>query len=285
MREPLRLSSADNPRVKAVVRLRKHRDRRESGLFVAEGMREVGRALAAGLWMEELFFCATILGRSWGELLRELPDIQDKAAHAAAFDVPPGLLEKMTYCEKPEGLVAVFQQPRWELETLAERATALRKDCWPTDLWVVAAGTEKPGNLGAMVRSADAAGAWGVFAADANVDAFNPNAIRASTAAVFVVPVISAPSGDILRFLKNRNARIIVATPEATLDYTSVDLAGPVALVIGAEDRGVDALWREAAGTTGCVTIPMKGVAVDSLNASNAAAIMLFEATRQRRQK
>ncbi len=144
-------------------------------------------------------------------------------------------------------------------------------------------GDGEAGKSGSDGAERDAAGACGVFAADADVDAFNPNAIRASTAAVFVVPVISAPWVEIQGFLRERDVKLVVATPEATRDYTSVDLSGPVALVIGAEDRGVDRQWREAAGEAGCVGIPMLGRAVDSLNASTAAAVMLFEAVRQRR--
>lgn len=273
MRPPLVITSADNPRVKRIVHLRKPRDRREAGVLVAEGLREVSRAIDAGLTLLELFWSPDLSGVSRDAIVKALPKIE--RSRASVYEVTPALLKKMTYRDEPEGWLAVFEQPRWTLDALAPDGP---------DLWLVASGTEKPGNLGAMARSAEAAGASGLLCADAEVDLFNPNAIRASTGAVFTLPAVSAPSDQILRFLRSRNARPIVATPDARQDYTSIDLRGPVAVVIGAEDRGVDEHWRTAAAQHGVlVRIPMQGRTVDSLNASVTAALLLFEAVRQRR--
>src|SRR5580700_10313818 len=178
MAEPLELSSSDNPRVKAVVRLREHKERRSTGQFVAEGVREVGRALEAGLVPTSVFYSPTLLGLpETGELGPILPGLA--RTRAAVYRVTPALLGKMAYCENPEGLLAVFTQPRWTFERLSPRGGTQA-----IDLWLVAVGTQKPGNLGAMARSASAAGATGLLVADGVVDAFNPNAIRASTGAV-----------------------------------------------------------------------------------------------------
>ncbi len=272
MPPPLRLTSLDNPRIKQVIHLRKPRDRRESGLFVAEGRREIRRAMAAGLRLADLFWSPEHSETAASDLVKVFPGLK-RNPDARLCEVLPHLLEKMAYLERPEGFIALFHQPEWKADDLP-RGTA----DW-AELYLVAAGTEKPGNLGAMVRSADAVGATAVFAADADVDPFNPNAIRASTGAVFTMPVISAGSAEVIAFLKQRDVRIAVATPEAKRPYTALDLRLPTALVIGAEDRGVDAIWRDAGEAIG---IPMRGKSADSLNASTSAAILLFEAMRQR---
>ncbi len=274
----MRLSSADNPRIKRVVHLRKARDRRDQGVFVAEGCREVGRALGAGIRLQELYFSPELLGRDEGALMDMFPPLGGRTAgdDAPIFEVPAGLLRKMAYLDPPEGVIAVFEQPRRELGDFPA-------DGAEKDLFLVAAGTEKPGNLGAMVRSAEAAGATGVLVADGEVDPFNPNAIRASTGAIFSTPVVAERSERILSFLRERGALVFAATPDATTPYTRVDLTGGCAIVLGAEDTGVSSLWRRAGEASGgLIAIPMRGKTVDSLNASSAAAVVLFEARRQR---
>ncbi|MCX5660446.1 MAG: hypothetical protein NTW19_12090 [Planctomycetota bacterium] len=151
------------------------------------------------------------------------------------------------------------------------------------ELWLVAVWTQKPGNLGAMARSAEAAGATGLLVADAVVDAFNPNALRSSTGAVLAFPILGGTTPEILAFLAGRGVRVYAASPEATTPYSRVDLVGPTALVIGPEDSGLDDRWR-AAATSGLIAIPMRGKLVDSLNASACAAVLLFEAVRQRQE-
>lgn len=272
MRRPLPLTSLDNPRIKQVIHLRKHRERRKTGLFVAEGLREVQRAAEAGLEVQEVFLCPPVANLTFDQFLRQTPVLSK--SDPFLFEITPPLLSKMAYIENPEGVIATVRAPEWTWNDLPAASES--------DLFLVAAGINKPGNLGAMARTASAGGATALLA-DAEVDPFNPNAIRASTCAVYTLPTLSAPTPDLIRTLRGRPTRIVIATPEAPHCYTDTDLTGPLAIVIGAEDQGVPAEWRDAA--TDQVSIPMSSGVVDSLNASNTAAILLFEALRQRRQR
>jgi TrmH family RNA methyltransferase len=173
------------------------------------------------------------------------------------------VLAKMSYRDEPEGVVAVFETPKRAIPADAS-------------LLVVAVGIEKPGNLGAIARSADAAGADGILVADGEVDPWNPNAIRASTGSVFVLPIVEASRNDVAGLEQQKVAAVLGAATR----HTDADLTLPTAFLIGAEDAGLDAGWRELADLQ--VEIPMSGAAADSLNASAAAAVLLFEAVRQR---
>lgn len=270
MRRPLLLTSLDNPRIKQVIHLRKHRDRRKTGLFVAEGLREVQRAAESGLGIEEVFLCPAAAGIGFEQLFDKTPAFAK--IRSRWFEITPLLLSKMAYIENPEGILAIVRQPEWRIEDLPTGGFS--------DLFLVAAGINKPGNLGAMARTAAAAGVTALLT-DAEVDAFNPNAIRASTCAVFTLPTLTGSASELTQFLRQRNARIVIATPEAKVNYAEADLTGPLALVIGAEDQGVPLEWRKAA--TDQVAIPMSTGLVDSLNASATCAILLFECLRQRR--
>jgi TrmH family RNA methyltransferase len=239
------ITSVDNPRVKEVVRLRSGRERRRSGLFVAEGPREVARARAAGLRIVATYFAPGLLAWDEGE------------------EVSERVLAKMAYRADPEGVLAVVEAP---VRGLPRGGT----------LFLVAVGVEKPGNLGAMARTAEAAGADALLVAEAQVDVWNPNAIRASTGAVFTLPVVEASLDDV----RDLGVQVVAATPTAATGYTDADLAQPVAIAVGAEDEGLDERWRAAADVE--VSIPQRGTATDSLNTATAAAILLFEAVRQR---
>ncbi len=239
------ITSVDNQRVKDVLRLRKSRERRRVGLFIAEGPREVERARAAGLRIQATYFAPELL--AWDE----------------GQEVSARVLEKMAYRAEPEGVLAVVEIPERSLPAS------------PT-LVLVAVGIEKPGNLGAMARTADAAGADALVVADAEADAWNPNAIRASTGAVFTLPVVEATRDEVLALPLRKVAAVVgAATP-----YTEADLTQPSAVIVGAEDEGLDAAWREASDVQ--IAIPMHARSVDSLNAATTAAILLFEAARQR---
>ncbi|MCC6682306.1 MAG: RNA methyltransferase [Phycisphaeraceae bacterium] len=246
------ITSPSNPRIKRLLKLRKSRDRRRDGVFLAEGLREVERAFAAGLQLEELYVCPALLGG------------QRVAAEAAQrFEVTEAILNKAAYRDDPEGVLAVVRQPEHSLADLPIG-----------DLWLIAVGTEKPGNLGAMVRTAAAAGCAGVLATGP-VDVFNPNAIRASTGAVFSLPVVEAEDEAIIAWCRKRDLRLIAATPEGGLPYQQVSYQR-AAIVIGPEDKGLDDRWLAAAEQR--VTIPMAAGVVDSLNAAATAAVLLFEA-------
>ncbi|MDP6057716.1 MAG: TrmH family RNA methyltransferase, partial [Pirellulaceae bacterium] len=275
------LSSRDNPRIKTVLNLRGQRHRRQTGLLVAEGTRQLVRAHEAKLVMHWGLVCPTIVRPHEFQVVASLGSRRHRTDLPPQwFRVSEPLMRKISYRQNPQGVLAVFEQPIWDLDALVRREAAL-----PTPLWLVPVGTTKPGNLGAMVRSADAAGAWGVLVADGLIDPFNPNTIRASTAAVFTLPVVSQDAQTILSFLERNGVQIFVATPAAAMGHTQVDMTGPTALVIGAEDRGLTSPWvhdnvttrpepahRDAAMkpsiATRPIAIPTAGRTVDSLNAA-----------------
>lgn len=239
------ITSIDNPRVKEVLRLRKSRARREEGLFVAEGPREVRRARDAGLAIEATYFAPALIAWDEGE------------------EVDERVLRKLSYRAEPEGVIAVVQIPQ---RTVPDDAT----------LVLVAVGIEKPGNLGAMARTADAAGADALLVAEARSDPWNPNAIRASTGAVFTLPIVDATREDV----QSLPQRKVAAALGARRSHTDADYTQPTAFLVGAEDGGLSEPYLDLADDR--VVIPMHARTADSLNASAAAAVLLFEAVRQR---
>ncbi|MBI1372842.1 MAG: RNA methyltransferase [Phycisphaera sp.] len=259
------ITSLSNPRVKHVSKLqRQSGERRDTGLFCVEELRLLTRALDAGFEVADLY-------------------VSDEHPPADAFDrlvaagveqvvVADAVMQKMTYRGNPRQFVAVL---RARTATL----TSLSVDDSVRPLVVVCSGVEKPGNIGAILRSADAAGATGLIIDTPGFDVFNPNCVRASTGAVFSVPMVCEEPASIRAWCADHDVHIFAATPEAELVYTDADLTEPVALVMGAEDEGVDAWWRDVAD--GTIRVPMRGV-VDSLNVSITTALLLFEAARQR---
>lgn len=260
------ITSPQNPRVKALVKLRDHRGRRQAGLFIAEGLRAVERAIAAGLRIDSIWVCEELLGSG-------LPLSTD----CEVVRVPAAVFKKIAYVREPEGILAVCEPPSWSADALPAPDQST--------LDFVAVGTEKPGNLGAMVRTADLAGCRSVIAAGSPIDCVNPNAIRASTGAVFTVPTISMMEAEAIAYLVQNKIRVLAAVVDGEIEHTHADYAGPCAIVIGPEDTGLSDAWKQAAKDTGgaTVTIPMQGRSADSLNASVAAGVLLFEAVRQRK--
>ncbi|MEM0914228.1 MAG: RNA methyltransferase [Planctomycetota bacterium] len=267
------ITSTANPRVKRVVALRKGHKAKEAGVLIAEGWREIERAAGAGLTVREAYAVgAGGVGRL-AETLRV-------AEGATVMAVSPEVLAKMAYHREPEGVLAVFERPAWTWEDLEGRSRGKGGDV------LVAVGMDKPGNLGAMVRTAAAAGLAGVVAAGegaggrGGVDVFNANAIRASTGAVFDTPVVVADEAAAIDWLKTSGHRVMAAMVDGATDYRNVvSDHRSIAIVIGPEDRGLDARWRELAEATGggAVSIPMAdGSVVDSLNASVAAGVLTY---------
>ena len=261
------ISSLANPKVKTAVKLRQRSHRDELGLMLVEGYREIKRALDQGYRPTQLFHCGELFLKGTNEpALIE----QARAAGAEILACSAPVFLKMAYRERPEGLLAVGPQPRRALADLVLP---------PRALLLVAEHIEKPGNLGTMLRAADAAGAAAVIVCDRCTDPCNPNVVRASTGTLFSVPVVEAEGAALRGWLRARGFSVLAATPHADRLHTEVDLTGNVALVVGAEQYGLTPAWLEAADLR--VRIPMMGLA-DSLNVSAATTILLFEALRQR---
>ena len=260
------ITSLTNPRVKAAVRLRDRRERETTGLTIVDGAREILRALDAGVRIETAFLA--------DDLVRT-PDayaVADRIRHwPTTIAVSPAVLAKVAFGERSDGIVAIVATPQLRLADLVVPEDALI---------VVIEGVEKPGNLGAVLRTADGAGAHAVIAADPRTDPFNPNAIRASLGTIFAVPVVAATTADTIEWLAQRRIRPVATIVDAATDYASADLSGPLAIVLGSEADGLSPAWQNAGVSP--ISIPMHGIA-DSLNVSIAAAIVLYEAVRQRR--
>lgn len=261
------ITSLQNPKIKSVIRLREGRGRRRQGRMLIDGIREIRRAWEAGVAIVEVYFCAKDCDRSSAaELLVD----QLAGTGVVMFEVTRPVLEKLAFGERSEGLVAVAVPPDLALDRLV----------LPTEALVaVLEGIEKPGNVGAVLRSADAAGVAAVIVADEGTDLFNPNAIRASLGAIFTVPVAAASGQEVLNWLRCQGFSIHAAWLDGTEDYSRVPYRGRSAVVLGSEAHGLSDLWRGGGITR--VRLPMCGV-VDSLNVSAAAAVLFYEALRQK---
>jgi TrmH family RNA methyltransferase len=262
------ITSAQNPRVKDAVRLRSGRGRAKQGRFIVDGVREVQRAVLAEIALDTVYLCA---GQSDDRVLQMARSLASRGAEVLL--VAPPIFEKLAYGDRNEGVVAVARTPHKDLESIGPAG--------PGPI-VVLESVEKPGNIGAVLRTADAAGASAVVVADGATDLYNPNAIRASLGAVFSVPACAADSARTLDWLRRRRLPIYATFVGGDRSYTDVPLAGPCALVLGSESGGLSDVWRAPDITE--IALPMLGV-VDSLNVSAAAAVLLYEALRQRRER
>jgi TrmH family RNA methyltransferase len=254
------ITSTANPRVKDLVGLRKARERRASGRYAVEGRRELERCVAAGVEVEAIWWCPDLGAR---------PDWFPAGIEVVEVSRP--VFERISGREGPDGVLGVARH----------RSVALDDLVLPDPpLVLVVVGIEKPGNLGTMARSALAAGTHALVLADPVVDPTNPSAVRSSQGAIFDVPIAAATTDEVVAWLATREIPAFAADPGADLAYWEAPLAGPCALVIGAEHAGLPDAWRTAAAPIG---IPMAdAVGADSLNASAAAAVLLFDAVRQR---
>ena len=252
------VTSAANPKIKQLLQLQeKSKLRRETGLFVVEGRREIEHCLEGGFHIRTLFVCPEIAGEA-----ATLPEM--------VVELPESLYRKVAYRDSTEGVIAEVEYKSLGLEDLA---------LGDNPLIVVLEAVEKPGNLGAVLRSADAAGADAVIVCDPLTDLYNPNLIRASVGAVFTVPTVVSSSEELIPWLKERGIRILTAQLQDSFLYYDYDMKGGTALVMGTESTGLSGRWRQAADAH--IRIPMLG-RLDSLNVSVSAAILLFEAVRQR---
>lgn len=262
-----KITSPANPRVKYLVQLRDSKERDASGLTIVEGVNELSRAMEAGIAFKEVFLC--------DEILDQRPDAKAWAARCRAlktilYETTKEVFGKIAYGERREGVLAVCEIPQRQLTDFSFKKNPLL---------VVIEGVEKPGNIGAILRSCDGAGADGVILCDGRTDLYNPNVIRASLGTIFSLPVVVSSNEETLNFLTRRGIRIYASSPRGTEDYTTADLRQPLAIIVGSEQKGLSRFWMEKAQVL--VRIPMKGRA-DSLNVSSSTAILLYEALRQR---
>jgi TrmH family RNA methyltransferase len=263
---PEKITSLQNPRVKQLVKLRDRRDRDDAGLFLVEGYREVRRALEKNIRLIELYFSPEwFLGENEPALIE-----QARQAGAQLLELSKDAFAKCAYRDRPDGLLAVA--PQWK-NALSDLKLS------PKPFLLVVESIEKPGNLGTILRSADAAGVDGVIVCDAVTDVFNPNVVRSSTGVLFSVPIVVAESAMVHAWLVEKGIRIVATTPDTPNIYTKVDLGGPLAIVMGSEQYGLSKFWLKESNLL--VRIPMAGQA-DSLNVAMATIITLFEAVRQR---
>jgi TrmH family RNA methyltransferase len=253
------ITSLQNPRVKQIVKLRDDRKQRQrEGLMLVEGYDEISLALEAGNLPRTILHAPDLNRR------------QMRDTGTETLTVSTAVFEKMSQRENPDGWLAVFPIPHISIEDL---------DLGTSPLLIVAEAIEKPGNLGAILRTADAAGVDAVLVCDPRVDAYSPNVVRASRGTLFTVPVIETKSSQALEYLQKLGIQILAATPSAQLEYTRLDLRGPIAVAVGTEDQGLSPLWMERADRL--VKIPMMGK-VNSLNVSIATALIIYEVVRQR---
>lgn len=262
------ITSPANPRVKELVALRRRRVRDAGRVVVVDGIEESALAVAAGARVRTLFHCPELMPADAAALVERVraDGVETVRLSRAAF-------EKAAYREGPDGVLLVADTVDRTLDELADVIGA-------DPLVLVSQGVEKPGNLGAMLRTADAAGVSAVIAADPVTDWSNPNLVRGSKGTVFAVPVASASTEHTLAWLRGRGIRSVATTPDTDSLHTDVDLTGPMAILVGTEKHGLTDDALAAADLR--VRIPMAGT-VNSLNVATAAAIVLFEAVRQRR--
>jgi TrmH family RNA methyltransferase len=260
------ITSLQNPRVKDAVRLRSARHRGKQDRLLIDGVREIGRAIRAGISPVEAFVCPSLCTSADS---RHAVGLLEQSG-CQVWSVTEDVFAKLAFGERHDGVLVVAHAPQVTLADMKPRGAG------PI---AVIEGVEKPGNVGAILRSADAAGLAAVIVADPATDLYNPNCIRASLGAIFTIPVCTATSAATGAWLRQRGTRMFAARVEASLDYTAADLSGEVAIILGSEAGGLSSQWHAADVTA--IRLPMRG-AVDSLNVSATAAILFYEAQRRR---
>ncbi len=269
---PLHISSPQNPRIRQVMALQKPRERKLSGHFVAEGVREVSLALQAGFAVDTCYVCEGIY----------IPDAEYPIPleHMECVTVSQEVYARMAYREGTGGVLAVLQMQNLGLEQLLNRQQALRqKSTGQAGLYLVLERVEKPGNIGAMLRTADAAGLSGVIVCDPATDFYNPNVVRSSVGTLFTVPVAAASNEQTREWLLSQGVRSYATALSASRPYHLPDYRSPSAFLLGSEAHGLSDFWLKHADER--IIVPMHG-RIDSMNVSNTAAIVIFEALRQR---
>ena len=262
----VKITSTRNTQIKEVLALREPKVRKKTGLTIVEGLREASRAFASGIEFKELYFCRSFLKGKEPDVF--LQQVEGKGARI--METTKEVFEKISFGDRQEGVLAVCR-------SRILKFTDLKLNAKP--LLVVTEALEKPGNLGAILRTCDGAGVDALIVADGLTDIFNPNVVRSSLGTVFSVPVVHATNDETLTFLKKINAVVCAASPDAGDIYYQKNLDTALAVVVGSEQKGLSAFWDKNASLK--VRVPMQGIA-DSLNASITAAVIIYEAFRQR---
>lgn len=256
-----------NPLIRQLILLQsKSRERRKSGLFVLEGRREITLALKGGYRLKTLFFCSEIIGEDAFISLKRsiLPEVE-------IIEISSELYSRLAYRGSTEGVIAVCFSKDLSLDNLKITSSV--------PLLLIAEAPEKPGNIGALLRTADAAGLDAVIIANPRTDFYNPNLIRSSLGCLFTVPIASGSTAEIISYLKNQKINYFCAALQASVPYYRADFTRPAAIVVGTEATGLSREWLD--GSKQNIIIPMQGK-IDSMNLSVAAGILIFEAKRQR---
>lgn len=260
-----RITSLQNPKVKNTILLQKHKERLSQNLFVVEGAKEIEKALKMNYTIDTLFYCPEIINRNQLESLFK----ENNVSHL--FEVSISVFQKMAYRENSGGMIMLARPKQHRLEDLRLKQNPLV---------LVIEGVEKPGNIGALYRTADAAGLDAVIISDPLGDLYNPNTIRSSLGCVFTVPTALTTGNEAVRYLNSKGIQILSTNLKAAVPYHTVDYTQASAIVMGTEAEGISKMWMDAADQN--IIIPMKGAA-DSMNVSVSAAIVIFEACRQRK--
>lgn len=258
------ITSLQNPRIKQIVQLSKARERREQGLVAMEGAREIGLAIDAGYQAETLYVCQEIYTKS------DYPDLIHRVPVQRQIGIAPAVFEKLAYREGSDGLIALIRPKSHSLSSIR----------LPENPFIIVLeAVEKPGNLGAVLRTADAAKVDAVIICDPSTDIYNPNAIRSSVGCLFTVPIGICSSEEALEWMKTNQMKCFAAELKASNWYHECDFKGPSAIIMGTEADGLTDFWLINADAR--IKIPMRGK-IDSLNVSVSTAVLTFEAMRQR---
>jgi RNA methyltransferase, TrmH family len=258
------ISSKQNPRIKNLIHLQKRGEREKQGLFVVEGIKEVEKVVEMDYEFDSLFFCPDIIEPPLvSKIIAKIPSVP-------CFEVTPEVYNKVAYRENSGGIIILAKPKLHGLNQLKSN---------PNPLILVVEGVEKPGNIGALFRTADAAGISAIIICDPATDLYNPNAVRASLGCVFTIPTAICTSNEAIEWLKKKDIQIFASYLQASIPYHKVDFTKPSAIVMGTEATGITKQWVDAANAN--IIIPMQGKA-DSMNVSTAAAVLIFEACRQR---
>lgn len=264
------ITSLQNNRIKELVKLSKRRDRDERRVTIVEGTREISQALNSGVVPVEVYLCPELISGPENQRLVAHCEQLARRGLTTLVTVTAAVFAKIAYREESGGILLVIP---YITRPLAQMPVTT------TPFLTVIEGVEKPGNLGAILRTADAAGVTGAIVCAGATDVHNPNVVRASLGALFTVPLAEANTTEVIQWLQQQRIRIVAASPEGEQTYTDLDYTLPVAIVMGSEAHGLTPVWLAAADAR--VRIPMRGV-VDSLNLSAATAIVLYEVVRQR---